>query len=214
MVAGELAGGRIGNDNLQSKLKTISLPLDNSNITVADGVSLGVGGQLAAGSVAAAEFNVFTCATGDDIYWRIPLKSLWDCDFSRDIQAEVFYESSVADDTLISMSVAMKGVAVGVAFTDAKVDPDGTALWTGLVTSAVASAPSTTGARGIGVAGAFATFTDTVFPRRRVTEDLYLLVAFTMVDDGDASADEIGIIDVLLHYVWEPCHWSNEKQLM
>jgi hypothetical protein len=211
MVAqGDMAGGNIGNDDLESKRCVKSLRFWDG-VTWATGVSQGAGGQIAPASVAAAEWNVFTIAASDELYFRVPKALWWDVDFRRDILAEIFYESAVAGDTGISFQLDVKGVGAAEAFTDAKVTPDGTALWTGLATNAVASAPSSSGLKPLNVQEKFATFADTIYPRRPSAEDLYLMFAFTAASIGTASADEIGIIDILLHCTWEPCHWRGER---
>lgn len=147
-------------------------------------VSAGVGGQKAQVSVAAVELNGLTMATGDDIYmWLDPKGDLWDFDLTKDLHVALVIESAGgAADADIDFTVHLKGVAATIALTDAKVSADGTITFDAVTITTVGGI-QVVPAKHANVAGLF-------------SADEMILMAITLADSGDASADEIRLIAV------------------
>lgn len=210
----EVPGGSIDNEALQAKLKVIALNPVMGGLVVDTQVSLGVGGQVAEGAVGGAELPAFSCTTNDEVYFSVALAELWDCDFRRDMQVAVVYNTveSIAEND-IGFSVDIKGVASGVAPSDAQTAPDGSAAWTDLI-SAEAGFIYQTSWRPLNCQGAFVTFADEVVGRLGSALDVLLMLALVCTNKGsNASADDLRIHKLLLRFTLEMCHFSGARQL-
>lgn len=88
--------------------------------------SLGVGGQHAELSEAAAELSGVSMATADELYFLIDREELRYMDLTKDLQCEVVFESGTSGGSTGAVWKAfIKGTASGAALGDAVASPDG-----------------------------------------------------------------------------------------
>ena len=167
-----------------------------SGVTTALGAG---GGVLAEVSVAAAEINGLAMETGDELYWYLPIAALNGFDLTRDIHAQVFFESKKTGATAgVDFTFVAKGIALGQVLSDAKVSPDGT------ITFAAAASASpgilcATEQAALQVAG-------------ELSADKMVMFAVTLADDGDAAADDIVLLWVELTGTAQICDSSGIPQ--
>lgn len=208
----EVFGGSIDNDAFQGKLKVVALRPALGGLVVDTQVSLGAGGQVAEGAVGGAELPAFSCTTSDEVYWSIAYAELWDCDFRRDFQTAVIYNTVEATaETDIGIKVEVKGVASAVAPSDAGSSPDGSAAWTDLISGAAGLLYQST-FKPMNCQGAFDTRA-VAGSRLATAEDVMLIFKASCTDKGsNASADDLRIHMVLLRYTLEMCHHSGQRQ--
>lgn len=208
----EVFGGSIDNDAFQGKLKVIALRPANGGLVVDTQVSLGAGGQVAEGAVGGAELPAFSCTTNDEIYWSVFYAELWDCDFRRDFQCAVVYNTAEATaETDIGIKVEVKGVANAVATSDAGSSPDGSAAWTDLVSGGAGLIYEST-FKPMNCQGAFDTRV-VAGSRVATAPDTVLMFKATITNKGaNASADDLRIHGVLLRYTLEMCHHTGQRQ--
>lgn len=207
------SGASTSDFNLQHKLGCAVLKPMRAEAIAADFGSQGVGGQIAAVSVAGAEVHGFQMADSDEIYWLLAMGELWDANLQRDLRFRIIAETATgaAAATAVIFSLAAKGFASGVALTDCKSSPDGSITFASIA-MAVAGAPYATAMMPAGMAGTLATFTDTDNPLRQVTVDLMLGCAVTLNDDGGGTDDDIRILAVECYYERQICNWRGMRE--
>lgn len=163
----------------------------------AAGASLGAGvppvGEV---SVAAAEYMALPVDTGDEAYCLFdPQGDLGQFDLGKDIAAQIVFESANAAPTGIILAIAMKGVAEGVAVSDAKVTPDGSVTFA-TQNGGGAGLVKATNWAALGVAGEL--HTETPALSGNFVPDQLIQVAVTLTDRGASAADQIRLIALRL----------------
>src|SRR3972149_1128704 len=140
----------------------------------AAGTSLGAGGQIAE-ALAAVEYHGVSVDTGDEFYFLLdPQGDMGHFDFTHDIQAQVFAQG--ADPSVgVILHLAIKGVAVGEAISDAKVSPD----------AAVTFATFNVADLNILIATEYKSL---AIAAKSFGSDALLQCALTVTADGDAAA--------------------------
>jgi hypothetical protein len=212
-MAEYITGGTVDDDAIRHKLGCIVLDYTNWGADADDQDAALGGASMLDGSVAAHNTPDIALETGEEVDWHIDMGRFWDADLREDMQAEVIYYSAAGSMTDGDLTVSIKGFASGVALSDIATSADGSAAWTDL-TGTVADAQYSTGKKPLGCAGAFATFTDTTNPRKRVTQDLSVGVRLDCVLESDVAANDLRIKAVRIWYVREICHWSGARQRM
>lgn len=137
--------------------------------------------------LSAAKVHGVAMDDADEIMWQVDPKShLWMFDLSFDLWAQVlFTHNAAAADTGIIFIATVKGVADGLAISDAKVSPDAIITFPAKTVAAVASGIEKTSTQA---------FNLTTAEKDDFQTDELLQFSLELDDKGDASANEIFLV--------------------
>lgn len=148
---------------------------------------LGAGAPVFQEAVAAAELGgLAMAAAGDEMYhlWKVP----WDLDRDQPVQMRIIFTHSDAETDNPDWLVSLKGLAAGVAISDAADTADETLTFPALAVTAVANAIEKTSWQSTGANAAIA------------AADLFVQMAVECNGLGSASANEITLLGVEIAY--------------
>lgn len=173
----------------------IVLPYSAASFTLTEGTpnlitTLGAGTPAIKEMAAASEQAGIGLDDNDEVYWKIPFSAYPDFDPDYSIRPEVVFYDTTAHTGII-FALHVKGVAAGEAVGDCKSSADGTYQWPAFAsggTDVLNALPLAD----LGVKGKFGSGGS--------VSDKILMVALTLVNKGTASADNIVLDHVALHY--------------
>ncbi len=208
-----LFAGSIDDQAIEHKLRPICLRPYMVNVTEAY-VSLAASAPVIGhDGLATSEQSAMICSAADEFFFGIDMAELWDINLNEPLLADILFGSGAGNATLgVGFTLDLKGFADDTPIINAGTSPDGTATWTSEKCAAVADTMKVTTRKHALAAGTLATFTDTTFPTRRVTEDVFLGAQLTCDSVGDDSADGVYVYGVRIWGVREITHYSGARQ--